>query len=397
MKEYIKHFLLDTQTAKEYAKAVLDYFDLDADLECSEIGDGNINYVFRVWDKNSDKSLVIKQADKFLRSSGRPLDVYRSKIESEILMIQGKLAKEYVPKVYHYDEHMCVLVMEDISEYKNLRKELMEGKIFDCLVYDITTFLANTLLPTTDLVIDRAKKKKYVKLFTNIELCDISEDLVFTEPYYDYKGRNIVLDQNKEFVEKFLYNNQRLKKEVSILRYKFMNQAQSLIHGDLHSGSIFINENGVKIIDPEFAFYGPMGYDVGNVLGNLFFSWANKYYTENSNMEYLTWISKTIEDITDMFIYKLDKKFDEIVTFDLYNEEFKRYYIDNVLADSIGFAGTEIIRRVVGDTKVIEITSVEDIEKRVFMERTLIKLGISLIMNRERFTTGNDIINEFNL
>ena len=39
-------------------------------------------------------------------------------------------------------------------------------------------------------------------------------------------------------------------------------------------------QEGTKVIDPEFAFYGPMGYDIGNVIGNLFFAWANKYYTE---------------------------------------------------------------------------------------------------------------------
>ncbi len=27
----------------------------------------------------------------------------------------------------------------------------------------------------------------------------------------------------------------------------------------------------MKVIDPEFSFYGPMGYDIGNVIGNLFF------------------------------------------------------------------------------------------------------------------------------
>ena len=38
-----------------------------------------------------------------------------------------------------------------------------------------------------------------------------------------------------------------------------MNYSQSLIHGDLHSGSIFINEKGIKIIDPEFSFYWTNG------------------------------------------------------------------------------------------------------------------------------------------
>lgn len=397
MEKYLDHFLLDTNTVKDYVKEVLHYFPKDANLECLEIGDGNINYVFKVWDKNTGNSLVIKQADKYLRSSGRPLDIYRNKIEAEILKIEGKLASQYVPKVYNYDENMCALSMEDISEYKNLRKELLSGKTFANLANDITNFLVNTLLPTTDLVIDRAKKKEYVKLFTNIELCDITEDLVFTEPYYDYKGRNIIVDRNKEFVEKFLYNNDNLKKEVGILRDKFMNQTQALIHGDLHSGSIFINQTGLKVIDPEFAFYGPMGYDVGNVIGNLFFAWANKYYTENDNIDFMNWISETIKDVIDLFMQKLNKKFDDIVTFDLYNNKFKQHYIKSILSDSIGFAGTEIIRRVVGDSKVLEVTLVDDIEKRVSMERALIKLGISLIVNRDRFTEGKDIIDEFNL
>ncbi|MCC3867896.1 S-methyl-5-thioribose kinase [Terrisporobacter mayombei] len=397
MEKYLDHFLMNTNTAKEYAKDKLGYFQEESILECIEIGDGNINYVFKVWEESTGKSIIIKQADKFLRSSGRPLDVYRNKIEAEILMIEGKLAKEFVPKVFHYDENMCALSMEDISQYKNLRTELMQGKTFDCLADSISTFLVNTLLPTTDLVIDRATKKQYVKLFTNIELCDISEDLVFTEPYYDYKGRNIILDENKEFVEEFLYNDDKLKKEVAILRDKFMNQTQALIHGDLHSGSIFINKDGLKVIDPEFAFYGPMGYDIGNVIGNLFFAWANKYYTDRNNEEFFDWISSTIEDTINLFTNKFSEKYDDLVTFDLYNKHFKEDYIKRVLSDSFGYAGTEIIRRVVGDSKVIEVTSVEDINKRLPMERSLIKMGISLVNNRDKFLEGKDVVREFEL
>ena len=90
----------------------------------------------------------IKQADKFLRSSGRALDVYRNKIEAEILKLEGMLAEGFVPKVYAYDETMCVLAMEDISAYKNMRKELMEGRdkplspAYDFLAKYVYVFLA---------------------------------------------------------------------------------------------------------------------------------------------------------------------------------------------------------------------------------------------------------------
>lgn len=149
--------------------------------------------------------------------------------------------------------------MEDISECRNLRKELMKGSMFAHISEGISTFLPETLLPTTNLVMDRAEKKEMVKLFTNPELCDISEDLVFTEPYWDYKGRNIITVGMEDFVKEKLYEDEKLHSEVGKLRNKFMNNAQALIHGDLHSGSIFANEERMVVIDPEFAFYGPMG------------------------------------------------------------------------------------------------------------------------------------------
>ena len=84
--------------------------------------------------------------------------------------------------------------------------------------------------------------------------------------------------------------------------------------------------------------------------------------------------------------------------FELYNNDyFKEKYLKEIFADSLGYAGTEIIRRVVGDSKVMEITSVDDNDIRVSMERALIKMGISLIMNRYDFSSGKEITREFKL
>ena len=63
MDKYSRHFLLNVDTAKEYAKEKVGYFKDDETLEAIEIGDGNINYVFKVWNPETGKSLIIKQAD----------------------------------------------------------------------------------------------------------------------------------------------------------------------------------------------------------------------------------------------------------------------------------------------------------------------------------------------
>lgn len=90
MNKYLEHFRMSAADAVEYTK----YFGIfpdDAELRGEEIGDGNINYIFRVIEDKTGKSVVLKQADKFLRSSGRPLDLDRSRIEAEILKLEGNM------------------------------------------------------------------------------------------------------------------------------------------------------------------------------------------------------------------------------------------------------------------------------------------------------------------
>ncbi|MEW9097338.1 MAG: S-methyl-5-thioribose kinase [Clostridiaceae bacterium] len=398
MSRFDSHFKMETEDAVLYAKEKLDMFHEDAKLEVMEIGDGNINYVFKVWDVDTKKSVIIKHADGFLRSSGRELDVDRNRIEAEVLMLQGNLAPTLVPKVYKYDPVMCTLSMEDISDHGNLRKELLERKTFPLLADHITTFIVNTLLPTTDLVMDSGEKKNNVKRYINKDLCKISEDLVFTEPFIDYKGRNIVLEKNMEFVKTQLYEDKELILEAGKLKNNFMNNSQALIHGDLHSGSIFVKEDSTKVLDPEFAFYGPIGYDLGNVIGNLFFAWVNAYVTEEDKEieEFTTWIGKTIEDILELFKEKFIKKYKEIVTDVMAKEEYyMNWYLDSILSDTAGQAGLEIIRRVVGDSKVLDITSIDDIDKRVKAERILILSAKTFIKDRENIKTGKKYIDIF--
>ena len=381
--KYQEHFLLDCDEVISYVKEK-NLFSENADLTVKEIGDGNINYIFKVENKIDGKSIVLKQADKLLRSSGRPLDLARSKIEANILRIENNLAPHFVPEIYFYDEIMCVLAMEDISEYKNLRTELVAGKIFPNFADNISEFLSRTLLLTTDLFMNKFEKKKNVKEFINPELCDISECLVFTEPYDNNRNRNIITAGNEEFVENILYKNEDLHFAILKLREKFMNYSQSLIHGDLHSGSIFINEKGIKIIDPEFSFYGPMAYDIGNVIGNLYFPlYRAKFFMEDSKKkeEFINWLEKCILDIPILFSKKCkllwEKYSDDKL---LKNRKFRDYYIENIVKDSLAYAGTEIIRRTVGDAKVLELTNLETSEKKLELEKELISKAISMIM-----------------
>ena len=396
MDRFNEHFRMDEEAIKVYVAEKLKLFENIEDIKVSEIGDGNINYVFRAEDIKSKKSVVIKQADKLLRSSKRPLDVDRNRIEAEVLKFYGEVASDYVPKVYHYDEVMCALTMEDISEYENLRHGLMKKKIYKNFAEDITTFMVNTLISTMDIVMNPWKKKEDVKKYINVELCDITEKLVFTDPYTNHFGTNIVLDESQEFVKKEIYDDEDLVFEAGKLKYKFMNNPQSLLHGDLHSGSIFVTESKTKVIDPEFAFYGPIGYDLGNVVGNLFFSYIHSDIVMSDEVEkraYLNYLETTIAEIMDKFTEKFGRAYDEKVIDPMAkNPLYKKWMIASILEDAAGMAGTEIIRRTIGDSKVKEIESIESIEARVYMDKFLILLGKSLIKDRYKIKTGKDYV-----
>ncbi|GAB2215689.1 hypothetical protein Droror1_Dr00020084 [Drosera rotundifolia] len=48
----------------------------------------------------------------------------------------------------------------------------------------------------------------------------------------------------------------------------FCEKAQALIHGDCHTVSVIVTQDSTQVIDPEFAFDRPMGFDIGAFLGN---------------------------------------------------------------------------------------------------------------------------------
>lgn len=398
MTNYSEYFKFDRNSILDYIKDRSDYFKKEEELEVAEIGDGNINYVYRIWSKSTGRSLIVKQADELLRSSKRPLDVKRNMIEAEVLQIQYELSGAKTPEVYKYDGIMNSILMEDIGDYKNLRLELLDGKIYENMAEEIANFLVDTLVPSTDLVLDPYEKKDRQARYVNKDMCDISEDLVFTEPFNDYQARNIILDENLNFVEEKIYQDKKLELEAGKLKDRFKNYSQSLIHGDLHSGSIFINEEGIKVIDPEFAFYGPIGYDFGNVLGNLTFPLVYTSIVKDKSDpdvdKFLKFLKKSLIDILDKFKEKFKDKLvsqarDPLISG---NRDFIDWYLEDTLADGIGMAGLEILRRTIGDSKVVDITGIKDRKKRIEVERSLILMAKDLIVNRKSVKTGQDYL-----
>jgi len=397
MSKFDKHFKLTEQDVNEYAKEKIHFFDKSAILSCVELGDGNINFIFRVTDVVSGKSVIIKHSDVLVRSSKRAVSLDHNRIEAEMLKIQKQLAPDYVPEVYFYDPVMCAICMEDLKDYENMRLAMITHKIFPDFAEQITDFMANTLIMTTDTIIKPQHKKELVKQFINPDMCEITERLVYTEPYKNTLGLNIEFEPNKEFFKKELYDDTELHLEAAKLKEAFKSNAQSLIHGDLHTGSIMIKQGSVKVLDPEFACYAPAGYDVGNIIANLIFAWANAYVTIENNNEkekFLSWVQDTIVQCVDMFKQKAINILKQNAADAMAKTDgFAEWFVEEILCDTAGVAGLELNRRIIGSAKVKDIAGIEDVQKRMFAERICVIAAKQFIKNRTNaYKCGEDYI-----
>jgi 5-methylthioribose kinase len=236
------------------------------DWRVREVGDGNLNLVFIV--EGPAGGLVVKQALPYVRLVGEswPLPLERSWYEYNALVEQSRYAPGLTPEIFHFDREQAMIVMEYLSPHIIMRKGLIRGIEYPRFAADIAEFLAQTLFNTSALAGPAADHKRRVKLFaSNIELCRITEDLVFTDPYREAplnRWTSPQLDADKRAFE----NDSALKVAAQARKYQFLTAAQALIHGDLHTGSIMLTSEDTRVIDPEFSFIGPMGFDVGAVI-----------------------------------------------------------------------------------------------------------------------------------
>ncbi|TFE30594.1 S-methyl-5-thioribose kinase [Cohnella luojiensis] len=383
--------------AIEIAKTIPGIFDSEGELVSREIGDGNLNLVFHVGQPSTGKSVIVKQALPYAKVVGEswPLTLDRARIESEALKIEGRLAPGLVPEVYHTDNELALTVMEDLSNHVIMRQGLIEGGVYPKFANDISEFMARTLFFTSDLGMNQQEKKLLVHSFANPELCKITEDLIFDHPYTD-ADTNSFDPHLKEQAEK-LWADTELHLEVAILREKFLTHAQALLHGDLHTGSIFITPESTKVIDPEFAYFGPIGFDIGAVLANLllhFASQENWSADEASRQTRRQYLVQSIREIWVSFERKFRALWNEHGTDRIAKTAgYQDDYMQRLLQDTVGFTGAKMVRRIVGLAHVADIDRIPDPIVREKAQRLALEIGKSLIKRNRQVTSIEQLIN----
>ncbi len=402
---------LDTDTlAKRLGAigAITDKLGSDsASWQVDEVGDGNLNLVFIV---RSDKgAVIVKQALPYVRLVGDawPLPLKRAYFEYHALIRQNERDPGSVPEVYHFDEQQALIVMEFLSPHVILRHSLMAGRRHQGLARRMGEFCARTLFRGSDLSMDTAKKKADAALFLgNVELCDITENLVFSDPYFDAEmnhhtpGLDDLVAHMRADID--------LKIAAQDMKARFASNGETMLHGDLHTGSIMVTDDETKVIDPEFATYGPMGFDIGMLIANFFMAYfAQPGHIDDGDQrrDYQEWILGVVDEIWAVFqgefsrLWREERKgilyqasLFEDQGDDLASEQALAARLDHIFEDMLGFAGVEIIRRTLSLAHIAENDTIEDEALRAQCEGRGLRLGRALLVKRREFAGMNSVL-----
>jgi len=381
-----------------------------SDWAVREVGDGNLNLVFLV--DGPDGAVCVKQALPYLRlvGEGWPLGLRRAHFEQLALKTHGPHVGRLIPELIHYDPRLYALVMEKLEPHIILRRGMVRGIVYPHCAEHIATYMARALYQTSDLALPaRAKKELMAEFCGNWELCGLTEQVIFTDPYMVHP-RNRWTSPQLDDVAASVRADTDWKLAAARLKLKFLSSPEALLHGDLHTGSIMVTPEDSRIIDPEFAFFGPMGFDVGAVLGNLLLnSLAQDGHATGSDgrTDYRDWVLETVERVWTRFRELFLAQWRGGATGDAYPgahftdpdgirvlEAERQAYMDRLFADSLGFAGAKITRRILGIAHNIDLEEIADPDRRALCEVRCLHLARALMVETARFGGIGDVIRE---
>lgn len=378
-----RYYTFTAADAVEYARQFGGVSDPQSLISADEIGDGNLNLVFKIRDTAGVSRVIVKQALPYVRCVGEswPLTLDRARIEAETLVAHGTFSPQHTVKVLYHDPELAVMVQEDLSDHAIWRSELVQGRHYPQAASQLGEYLAQTLFHTSDFYQNAQFKKAEVARFTNPELCQITEDLFFTDPYVDHERNNF--DPILQPQVDALRGDKLLRLAVASLKHRFLSKAEALLHGDIHSGSIFVADGKLKAIDAEFGYYGPIGFDPGSAMGNLLLNYCGLPGLV-AVREAADGREQRLKDLRALW-FSFSERFlqlarDKTQDPSLAEEGYAAQFLQQVWHDTVGYCGAELIRRTIGLAHVADLDAIKDDAMRADCQRHALSLGQRLIL-----------------
>ena len=369
-----------------------------------DVADGNLNSVFLV--DGPAGSVCVKQSLPWVRvaKDDWPLSVERARYEAAYMQRTEPFAKGLSPALLHFDPALRLIVMESLQPHIILRKALIAGERYPNAARAVAQYAAATLFHTSSIATPFERKTQDLALFSqNHDLQRITVDLVFIDPYTVHP-RNRYTTPQLDGWARALREDGVVKAAVARFRNRYLDHAQTLLHGDLHSGSVMVTAQDTRVIDGEFAWVGPIGFDTGMFIANLLMAWyaqAGQNRSATDLVHYRAWIAEQVRTFWLTFKAEFIGHWNAwrgtgdgfpLSHFGSANAALQAEFLDDVWADTVGFAGIEIIRRIIGFSQIADFHQIADPDQRAASQAPALALARRLLREPKAFASVDALV-----
>ncbi|NND31266.1 MAG: phosphotransferase [Saprospiraceae bacterium] len=223
-------------------------------------GEGNMNYVVRVG--TNQRHFILKQSRPWVEKYPQiAAPVERSQVEATFLeKIQGVDELENsCPKLLWSDPQNYILAIEDLGRSSDFTH-----------IYAKHEKISSDDLESATIFLRRLHKLPLSTFPENREMRKLNHEHIFRFPFLRENGLDLDATQKGlASVAAPFKVNEKLKSEISKYGEIYLAPGRALIHGDFYPGSWLNTNEGIKIIDPEFAFHGPPEFDVAVMIAHM--------------------------------------------------------------------------------------------------------------------------------
>jgi 5-methylthioribose kinase len=263
-------FILNANEPKElafYLKKNQWISDNETIISATKPGEGNMNHVLRV--ETNQRTFIIKQSRAYVEKYPQ-VAAPAERVITEASFYQ-KIAsvnciQNRMPKLLGLDKVNNILLLEDLGKSNDysilydLKHHLTDGEVTVLISY------LNAL--HTDF-----QKTAVDDELVNLELRKLNYEHIFKYPFLEDNGFDLDMIQKGLQKLALLYKKDAvLKNKVDVLGALYLSKGKYLLHGDYYPGSWLKTSDGIKIIDPEFCFFGSREFDLGILIAHLYLS-----------------------------------------------------------------------------------------------------------------------------
>lgn len=335
----------------------------DATGQVREVGDGNMNRVFVATPADTTlPGLAVKQAPPWIRrlGPGSPMSPERALVEARALATFARYAPEQTPRVLDVDPELFAFTMEDLSDLQVLRTALDAGAELGSAAREVGELVGEVSFATGVAGSGAADRAALLAASVNPLLAQVTEQYLLGDPFLataEHNHHHRALDADLAA----LRADPRVRTAVSRLRVAFGSSAQSLVHGDLHSGSVMVGvRDGVpvtRVIDPEFAVVGPVGLDLGLFVANLVVASlrAAALGDPGRAARHAAGVQQCWDAFAGVWADRFAGRTDTFL-----DDGWLAAHLADVWDDTLGFAAVELVRRVGGYSHASDLDTLPD-------------------------------------